>query len=260
MNEYYKNLSLDDIVYLDEDGAEKVEVWKDIPDLIGRYQVSDLGRIKSLSRVKKNGQGSWLTKTFILKTQLSKRGYICFTTIVNGKYKTFSVHQLMSICFLNHKPDGTFKIVVDHKNGCRIDNRLNNLQLITNRENVSKGIRPNKKSKYVGVASIPNGSFTSRLIHLGEIINLGTFKTEEEASEYYQNALKAIENGKEIVSAKKIKSSKYLGVTFVSRKQKWASEYYYSETRKSKRIGYFITENEAYEARCKFLENLNLQL
>ena len=257
---HYKNLSLDDIVYVDDNGVQCTEVWKDIPDYEGYYQVSDLGRVKSLSRLVRPLKKSYTTKCFILKTQLSKRGYICFTTLVGGKYKTFSVHQLMCICFRNHKPDGTFKIVVDHKNGCSIDNRLSNLQLLSNRENISKAIRPNKITDYVGVYSVKNGTYTSRIQHKGENIILGTFKTQEEASEYYQNALKAIENGEEIKHKRKEETSKYKGVSFAKKDKKWISEYYDNITRKSKRLGSFKTEKEAYEARENYIKNLNLQL
>lgn len=50
--EHWKNLSLKNIIYADlETGAEKVEEWKDIVEYEGMYQVSDLGRIKSLKRL-----------------------------------------------------------------------------------------------------------------------------------------------------------------------------------------------------------------
>ena len=55
--EHYKNLSLEDIVYVDDNGVTCVEQWKDIPDYEGYYQISNLGRVKSLERILiKNGK------------------------------------------------------------------------------------------------------------------------------------------------------------------------------------------------------------
>jgi hypothetical protein len=252
--EHYKNLSLEDIVYVDDDGIKRVEQWKDIPEYEGAYMVSDLGRIKSLPRIKRNLHGNWMSKDLILKNKPSKRGYICFTVKAGIKYKTFSVHQLMCVCFLDHRPDKTNKIVVDHINGNRIDNRLVNLQLITNRENISKAIRLNKKTDYVGVYSVYNGTYRSTIQYKGKAICLGTFKSQEKASECYQDALKAIDNGNEIISNKKKVSSTYKGISFFKKREKWISEFFFNG--KNKRIGVFSSEKEAFEARLKYIKSL----
>ena len=105
---------------------------------------------------------------------------------IGRKKKKISVHQLVAIVFLNHIPD-KHKIIVDHKNTVKHDNKLSNLQLITARENLSK----DKKgvSQYTGVSFKCNNWYSQININK-KVIYLGYFNTEIEASNAYQNKLK----------------------------------------------------------------------
>ena len=70
-----------------------------------------------------------------------------------GAKKCMSIHQLVAMSFLGHSPDGTHKVVVDHVNDDKIDNRVKNLQLLSNRENCNK--RDSKgKSKSLVILTI----------------------------------------------------------------------------------------------------------
>jgi len=72
------NLSLDNIIYLCEiDNIEKTEIWKEVPNYEGKYSVSDLGRVKSLKRIKKYRTGI----DCVLKEKILK-------PILSGKYLT----------------------------------------------------------------------------------------------------------------------------------------------------------------------------
>lgn len=233
------------------------EIWKDIPDYEGMYQVSNLGRVKSLSRLVRNRQGSWFLKERILKQSIGTTGYYIIVLGGKGNAKTLKIHQLVAISFLNHTSNINRKIVVDHINNNPLDNKLCNLQVISQRENSSKD-KKNKSSKYTGVKFCKNSNnYRSSIRVNGKNIHLGMFDSQEEASFYYQNAIKAIENGEEINHKRKEGTSKYKGVSFSKKDKKWISEYYDNKNRKSKRIGGFKTEDEAYEARCKYLESIN---
>ena len=230
------------------------EIWKDVPNYEGYYQVSDLGRVKSLSRQIWNGRIFYTSKEKILKKISDSTNYFIVGLSINGKYKSIKVHQLIAIAFLNHIPCG-HKLVVDHIDNDKSNNRLSNLQLISSRENCSKD-RKNGTSNYIGV----NWSKQSKKWRSGIVVNkksirLGTFETEQEASEYYQNALKAIENGEEIKHKKKEKYSKFKCVSYCKRDKKWIA--FFVLNGKTNRLGTFKTEQEAFEARCKYLENLN---
>lgn len=179
-------------MYFTESELEN-EIWKDIPGYEGYYQVSDLGRVCSLDRivVKSNGVSLNLKGKVLIGTIL-KTGYIKINLYVGSKEKQFLVHQLVAMAFLNHMPDGTNKIVVDHKDNIRTNNRLSNLQLITNRENSSKD-KKGGTSKYVGVNwNKAKKKFESRIRYKGRLLFLGLYDNEYDASLAYQKKLSEI--------------------------------------------------------------------
>jgi hypothetical protein len=230
------------------------EIWKDVPNYEGYYQVSDLGRVKSLSRLARNKRGCWFSKERMLNPTIGTTGYFYVKLNKETKRKNIKVHQLVAMSFLGHKLDGTQKVVVDHINNIKIDNNLSNLQIITGRLNISKDRKKINKC-LTGVEKINNERFRAKIVYNGKSIHLGIFKTEKEASEYYQNAVKSIENGEEIKHNKKEKSSIYKGVSYCKRDKKWIAFFFLNG--KTNHLGTFKTELEAFESRCKYVESLN---
>ncbi len=160
------------------------EEFRYIEGYEGLYQVSNLGRVKSLSRLRTNG--GWI-KERILKAGVAK-GYKIVVLFKGGKRKCIKVHKLVAMTFLKHKPCG-LKEVVDHIDNDKLNNRLDNLQLITNRENLSKD-KKNGSSKYIGVDwENSRGKWRSKIRILGKQILLGRYKDEYEAHLQYQKAL-----------------------------------------------------------------------
>jgi hypothetical protein len=97
------------------------------------------------------------------------------------------IHVLVAVCFLNHKPEKN--VVVDHIDGNKKNNNVNNLQIITHRENISRG-KKNKTSKYTGVSLVKNSKkWKSSIDKLGKKIYLGCFDKEEDARDAYLKAL-----------------------------------------------------------------------
>lgn len=158
------------------------EIWKDIPDYIGYYQVSSLGRVKSTQK----------KKHLIIKPWDDGRGYLCVCLCKNKINKKFKVHKLVAMAFLNHKPNLGFKLVVDHINEIKHDNSVENLQIVTTRYNVSKSIK-SAKSKYIGVVFDRN-KWKAQIVIKGKLKNLGRFENEYDAHLVYQKKLKEIEN------------------------------------------------------------------
>ena len=119
-----------------------MEVWKTIQGF-ENYEVSNLGNIKSLSRPRANGKNSsFLTKEKILKPQLDKDGYCLINIVGNNKMKTLKIHRLVAIEFLENKEK---KPQVNHKNGIKSDNRLENLEWCTQSENMKHSLNTGLK-------------------------------------------------------------------------------------------------------------------
>ena len=171
------------------------EVFKDVPDYEGSYQVSDFGRVKSLERdvfIKRYSIFRTI-KEIILKPPLGGNGYYTVALYKDSKQKTFRISTLVAMAFLDHKPDG-HKVIVDHKDNIRTNDHKSNLQLITNRKNTSKDrFRGNYTSKYVGVGWDKHANkWKSQITINGKSIHLGNFNLEEEASKEYQKALRDV--------------------------------------------------------------------
>ena len=177
--------------------SKELEIWRDVKGYEGCYQASSLGRIKSLDRTVVCKDGSErVYRGRILKGSINKTtGYRQVGLSVNGKLRTFTASQLVALAFLNHTPDGHTS-VVDHVNGNRLDDRVENLQIVTNRENSSTCYRSNKEtlsSKYAGVSWYKrDNKWISRIQYEGKSVYLGLYPTELEAHEAYQKALAKI--------------------------------------------------------------------
>lgn len=219
----------------------EVEVWKTI-DGYEDYQISNLGRVKSLL----------FNRERILKAGFNTKGYLSVILYKNKKPKTIRVHVLVAMMFHGHKPDGTHKVVVDHIDNNKLNNRVDNLQLITNRENVSKGIKCGT-SKYVGVYfDKKSNKWVSKITFLYRCVHLGYFDSEIEASSAYDKALDEINQGLDlnVLYPKMGKTSKYKYVSLNRKRKLWKSNC------KGKHIGYFKTEEEAYQVVQEHIKNL----
>lgn len=161
------------------------EIWKDIPNYEGLYQVSNLGNVKSLNY-------RCTGKERILKKVKNKGGYDTIMFSKKSKIKLFTVHKLVAMAFLEYIPDGTQKLVVNHKDFNRQNNKLENIEIITNRENTNQK-HLNSTSKYVGVHFNKHNSKWIARIHInGNRKYLGCFINEIDANKAYENELKTI--------------------------------------------------------------------
>lgn len=159
----------------------EVENWLPVKDYEGLYEVSDLGRVKSL----KFGEGK------ILKQYLSSSTYLTVKLYKDGKKRSYSVHTLVAVSFLNHISGRCFG-VVNHINFNRHDNRLVNLELVSARENANLKHLPST-SKYVGVHfNKERGKWKASIFINKKSKFLGRFDSELEAHYAYQKALAEI--------------------------------------------------------------------
>lgn len=108
------------------------EIWKDIKGYEGIYQVSNLGRIKSLARTIKYQNTERKVKEKIRKTFIGKQGYEKVELSKYGINKKYNVHTIVAKTFLDKKCE---KLEVNHINGIKTDNRVANLEWCTRSEN-----------------------------------------------------------------------------------------------------------------------------
>lgn len=109
------------------------EVWKDIFGYKGLYQVSNLGRVKSLEKKIIDALGrEYVLSKKILTIKKHPKGYCFIILSKNNAKKSFLIHRLVGFCFI---PNPECKSQINHLNGNRSDNRLENLNWATNSEN-----------------------------------------------------------------------------------------------------------------------------
>ena len=157
----YKNLE-------QKENKKKEETWRDIKGYEGRYQVSDMGRVKSLKRtvVLKSGFKRTIRER-ILKIQTDKDGYLQVGLCNgSGKRKTVKVHRL--VCEAFHKNPKN-KPCVNHIDENKTNNVASNLEWCTVKENNNYGTRTAKAVKAIAKAlSKPVGQYTSK----GELVKV----------------------------------------------------------------------------------------
>ena len=135
------------------------EIWKDIPEYEGLYQVSNLGRVKSKKKILKPIKGEYL------KVGLSK----------NGVQTTKYIHRLVAETFL-----GKCNLQVNHKDENKYNNHLDNLEWVTFKENMNYGTKQDResiiKTKYNVLQYELNGKLIKKWFNLREITQKTNYK------------------------------------------------------------------------------------
>lgn len=99
------------------------EIWKDIPDYEGHYQISNFGRVKSLK----------FNKNKIIIPRKTKNGYFDINLCKNNYIKNYKIHRLLMLTF---KSDNYFdEAIINHIDGNKLNNNLDNLEWCTYQEN-----------------------------------------------------------------------------------------------------------------------------
>lgn len=151
---FYENYSLEDIKYIHPDGTERIEQWKDVPEFENFYQISNIGRFKSLARViYKRPQPDR-----IIKQCPNRKGYLQVLLHKNGTRKNYRINRLVGWLFI---PNPENKPEVNHMTNesgkvDKTDNTFWMLEWNTGEENRDHAIKEglNCKGESVGTSKL----------------------------------------------------------------------------------------------------------
>lgn len=144
------------------------EIWKDIPRYKG-YQASNLGRIRTHNKIthtQKHGERHWKNRILHFKPSTSsnskaKQGIGYRVDLwKNGKPKTLLVARLIATTFLEDLIDT--KMTVNHKNGNRLDNRVENLEWLSLADNIKYGFENNQYKQHKTILYNDNEKYEFR--------------------------------------------------------------------------------------------------
>lgn len=128
------------------------EIWKDIPEYEGLYQINEIGEIKTLDKVVKNAKGFRKIYGKKLKLQLDKKGYYRIGLTKNNKQKFYLVHRLVAKTFISNKNNYP---VVNHIDGNTRNNCVTNLEWCTYSYNIKHayniGLKNPKSAEHEGI-------------------------------------------------------------------------------------------------------------
>lgn len=130
------------------------EIWKDVEGYEGLYQVSNLGKVRSIDREVKTSTGFRKYKGMVLKQRIVKEYlYVNF-----GTRSTHRVHRLIAKAFVPN-PDNLPE--VNHIDGNKLNNNIDNLEWCTSKENINhswgKGLSKSRKGEKTNLSKLKEG-------------------------------------------------------------------------------------------------------
>ena len=130
------------------------EEWRPVVGYEGLYEVSNMGRVRSVERTVWDNRGYYKTvQERIRKPQNNRHGYLCVVLAKDGKIKNHYIHRLVAEAFIQFVPEANASYEVDHRNTVRTDNRVSNLCYVTSSQN---SLNPKTRERYI------NNSKTSK--------------------------------------------------------------------------------------------------
>lgn len=162
------------------------EIWKDIEGYENYYQVSNLGRVRSLDRAVTGPHSSKQVKVGkVLVEKPGNRGYILNTLCRNGECRTFQTHRIVALEFLENKSNLP---QVNHKNGIKTDNNVKNLEWCSISYNIthaiSTGLNPVKFGENTSQVKLSS----EQVIEIKEILTNKRMKQKNIAKKFNVSA------------------------------------------------------------------------
>jgi hypothetical protein len=153
------------------------EIWKDIIGYEGKYQVSNKGEVKSLSRIVDRGNlPNRIQKERTMKKSVNIAGYYVVNLTKDAKQKVHTVHSLVALCFIGDREGKD----TNHIDSNKLNNCLHNLEYVSRRENTCHG--KSRKHSFPGISFITKTKkWRANPVFNGVVKELGRFEKQEEA-------------------------------------------------------------------------------
>lgn len=146
-----------------------IEEWKLIDDFDGRYEISNLGRVKSLRNYCNSGE-PWIMKQFMGSGASGEYLRIALMRPDGLGQRKLFVHRLVAKAFI---PNPDNKPMVNHKNGIKNDNRVVNLEWCTHSENMQHAIKTGRKRGLAGEKNYQSRLSELQVIEIRRILERG---------------------------------------------------------------------------------------
>lgn len=225
------------------------EQFKPITGYEGLYSISNYGYVISEAKTWKFGRNGTDSKQLtILKYSISRDGYKKIALSNCGKQKHYTMHVLVWDHFGDRLRNGR-KLQVDHIDNDKLNCKIDNLQLLTQRQNTTKYYKTKSTtSKYAGVYwNKSSKRWRSSITINGKQIMLGNFINEHNAHMEYQKRLKEFSETGLITIIPRRTSSIYVGIDWNKKNNMWRSRVQIGGKRIN--VGHFTNEFDAYLAR-----------
>lgn len=172
---------------------ETEEIWKDVEGYEGYYQVSNFGRMLSWNS---NHKGHKRKEPKLLSTSYkTTTRYIVMLLVKDGSFFGIKLHRLVALHFVENPNNYEF---VNHIDGDRYNNRADNLEWVSPRENIAHSkLKRSGTSKILGVSfNTKKQKWIAQIRFNGKNIQVGAFKTEIEAAD----AMRKFQNENNIIN------------------------------------------------------------
>lgn len=124
-----------------------IEIWKDILNYEGLYQVSNLGRVKGLKKLSWNGY-SYITKPERILKSSNSKGYKFVRLYKDKVAKNYTIHRLVATAFIENK--NNYK-EVNHIDGNKLNNNATNLEWCTKSHNIRHAFKMGLNKRRKGI-------------------------------------------------------------------------------------------------------------
>jgi len=162
---------------------ESKEIWKDIKDYEGMYQVSNLGRIKTLERIVKYDTPPYSHTVHMKIKKISKKnnGYMIVGLWKDNKGKNFHIHRLVANAFIDNPEN---KATVNHIDSDKTNNCVTNLEWNTQSENNKHAFKVGARKPLVGDKCTFTKTTEKEVLEMRELYATGNYSYKELATLY----------------------------------------------------------------------------